>query len=243
MPTTPTLADVIWSALKADRDEFYTSTVGIVQTYNPLTDTVDVMLPVLQPVNVEGTVEYEQHPVIPNVPIAWPQGGDYIMTFPLPPGTEIMVMFTHNSIAMWRETGARQIPPGELGRHKLGSAVAYPGIRPTTRPLSPSPTHVAARVAGVYLGKEGEDQVIEVTSAGVGLGHLAVEPVALAPVLMAFVTATGAFIAAVGPLVGTPAIALPLAPPVMAAIGAAVTAVAAATANVAQIPATLVKGK
>ncbi len=239
MPATPTLAEVIWAAIKADRDDLMTTTVGVVQKYDPTTDTIDVVCPILRGLNVQGDIEYEELPVLPNVPIGWPEAGGFIIHFPIKAGDRVTLQFTHDSLGVWRETGDQAIP-GDIRRHSLASCIAHPGIRHSKAPLSPDPTHIAARTAGLVIGKEGGDAVIEITEEGIGLGHLAIEPVALAPPTATAIAALGVWAA----VLQANMLTIPLVPALAAAMVTPTATLAAAMGlNAPLIPATLVKGK
>lgn len=245
MPTTPDLADVITDGVEGRMIDVMTSTIGIVQKYDPATDTVDVNLPIMHPVNEDGDVAYQQLPVLPSLPIAWPQGGGFVLTFPLKKGDAVLVIFTHDDPGLWRETGAPQTIPTQLQRHSLAHGFVIPGVRPATTPLAPG--QAINRVAGIVLGKDGGDQVIEITDAGIGLGHLAVAPVALAPgvvtALNALSTWTKALQTALALGLGPTNAGVLIAAGLLPATTALTAALTAASVPGTGVPATLVKGK
>lgn len=141
--TTPTLAEVIRDAIEARVRGIYTATVAKIVKVYPKDQTVDVELVMLEPMNVlnDKDIEHIEHPVIMDLPIAYPRGGGFSIFMPPQIGDHVLVIFTHESIAQWRETGAKSVP-GDLRRHYLSHAVAYLGIGPQTDLLTdaPSPT-------------------------------------------------------------------------------------------------------
>jgi len=196
MPTMPTLASVIMDGVRGALDDVHTCTVAKVVLFDPMTETVNCQLQVLKPVNDAGEVAFEEPPILPDVPIAWPQGGGYAIKFPIKPGDFVLLVFSHESIAMWRETGTKSVPP-DLSRHSLGNGIAIPGILPTIAgQTSIDPTHLASKAAGLYMGKEGTPNTIEVSDAGINLGHMAIAPVALAPGVLTAMAAIATYAAA-----------------------------------------------
>lgn len=140
MPTAPTLAAVLRDMVEARVRGIYTATVGRVTYYNANDQTVSVELVMLDPINVvnEGELEHVEHPVLPDVPIAWPRAGGFSIFMPPKKGDHVLLIFTHESIANWRTTGTKS-PPGDIRRHNLSHAVAYLGIAPQTDLLKDPP--------------------------------------------------------------------------------------------------------
>lgn len=72
----------------------------------------------------------EELPVIPRVPIGYPQGGGWFVSYPLQPGDFVTLVFSERSIDRWIATAkkARQqsISTGDVGTHTLDGAIALP---------------------------------------------------------------------------------------------------------------------
>lgn len=239
MPREPSIAEVIRDALAAFGNQLMVATVAKVITYNPADNTL-VCLPVIRHAsNLAGEVDHEDSVPIPDVPVLWPRSGGYAATFPILPNDHVLLVFTHENTMMWRETGAIS-NPGDLRRHNLSNAWAIPGPSPMTQPLSPDVTHLAARAAGMVMGKDGGNPSIQVNELGILLGHLATMPVALAPPIMAFMAPVLAWITA-----AHPAIQPLLVGPQLAALNTAFTALqtAGGAQAIATVPATLVKAR
>lgn len=220
----PTLAEVITEALEHRLADVQVATVCRVKTYDPALQVADLIPVVRRPVRDEDgdIVDSEDLCVLPNVPVLWPRAGGFFLTMPLLPGDHVLAVFSHDSFAMWRESGS-VTDPGDLRRHSLANAVCFAGIFPTASPLSPTPLALAARAAGLVLGKDGAPQQIQINPTGIKLGALAVSPVALAVPLLVYVTALAAADTA-GAASDT-------------AIGSALTAIQAALAALVAIPA------
>lgn len=198
----PTLAEVIRAALEAHAGDLHTSTVCRVEKYDATKQVVDCVPVIRRPLeNAVGDVEHEEICVIPNVPVAWPRAGGFFIHLPLEVGDHVLVVFTHDNIGTWRQTGSVS-DPGDRSRHSLSSCIAIPGIASMLSPLSP--LDADARSAGLVLGKDGSAEQILVAEGEIRIGKLAVSPVALAvPTdanFAAHATAIGALVTTVGAL-------------------------------------------
>jgi hypothetical protein len=120
-------AEVISAAIDAKLLDLHTSMPGRVHKYDGDNNTVDVEPVVKRAVpRDDGTYAVEALPIIHNVPIAWPRGGGYAIRFPLSKGNAVTLHFSEVATAIWRTTG--QISePGDVVRHDLSYACAYPG--------------------------------------------------------------------------------------------------------------------
>lgn len=231
----PTQAEVIRGAIRAALAEVMTATVGKVVLYNPLTQTADVLPVMKRPYNVGyGVVDYEDLPVIMNVPVKQPRAGGFFVHMPIEVGDHVLLVFTHDDIANWRETGASS-EPDDLRRHSLGSCVALVGMADSTDPLSVvDPLEVAARLAGLVIGKDGSNAQIQWTADGfIQLGRVAPATPILSPVALSI--PTDAAIAMLQAEIAAQAAALAA---LTTAVGAMVTAFGAHTHVVAAAPGT-----
>lgn len=208
----PSDAEVIRDAIGAQIAEIHTCMVARVKSYSNETQTADLVPVVRRPIEfADGTVEHEEVCVLPDVPIKWLRCGNFTLTFPLVEGDHVLVLFTAQSIAMWRETGSI-VDPGDRRRHSLASAVAIPGMVPADGTLSIDPLALAARLAGVVFGVDGGPSQIQISESEIKLGAMAVAPVLLAPLVITMINALAAWVAAASPLIGTPTNQLVLAP-------------------------------
>jgi hypothetical protein len=74
-----------------------------------------------------GNVKWVTLPQILDVPVQFPQGGDYVLTMPLQPGDEVQLQFNDLNIDSWFTSGGIQ-NWNDKRRHDLSDAVAIPGI-------------------------------------------------------------------------------------------------------------------
>lgn len=81
--------------------------------------------------NEDGSKAYLEPPVFINVPICFPRGGGYAITFPLRAGDEVLIVFASRCVDAWWQSGGIQVPPS-LRMHSLSDGFAIPG--PTSIP-------------------------------------------------------------------------------------------------------------
>jgi len=177
----PTTSELIRDAMSARLADVNVATVGKVQAYDPLTQTASVVPVVKRPIeDSEGEFDHEAICILPNMPVLFPGGGGFFFHFPIEPGDFVLLVFCHDAIGTWRETGEVS-EPGDLRRHSLANAVAIPGILPSLAPRIDAPNPGTDPSEAVMLGR-----VVRVGDKTLAL------PVALAPIVDAFVTAFNA---------------------------------------------------
>jgi hypothetical protein len=68
-------------------------------------------------------------PECPDVPVYFPGGGGYVLTFPVAPGDDCLLVFAERAIDFWWEKGGVQ-KPSEFRMHDLSDGFAFVGFRP-----------------------------------------------------------------------------------------------------------------
>lgn len=135
MPLEPTLQEVIAEAIESRLLELHTAIPGKVISYDPATQTAEVA-PVVQRAEPaeDGGATLTALPSIPNVPVQWPRGKSFALSFPLAAGDHVLLVFSEAAIGHWRASG-ELAPAGDLRRHSLGYPVAIPGVAPDAQPI------------------------------------------------------------------------------------------------------------
>lgn len=183
------LAELVRAGVEAHTSELYVARPGKVTAYDPLTNTVVVQPMVKHALYTsDGERVFEDLPEIPFVPVLFPRAGAHAITLPIVPGDYVLLVFCDVSLAEWREGGGVS-EPVDARRHSLGWPVAFPGFFPDSSPLSPDPLDIAARAAGPVLGEHAGSSRIEIASAAIKLGKMAIDAVALATPTQAGLTA------------------------------------------------------
>lgn len=102
----------------------HTCLPGIIVAFDPEKQTAQVQ-PAIQRIFTEkGAVNL---PVCVDVPVQFPGGGDFFMTFPVKPGDECILWFSERAIDNWHVSGGTT-PPAEYRLHDLSDGLAMVGL-------------------------------------------------------------------------------------------------------------------
>lgn len=115
------LMDNIFNSLRV-------SIPGIIEEFNPVTQTATIKVAIREHVrqpNLDYT--WTEIPLLLDVPVVFPRGGGYVMTFPIQKGDECLVVFSDMCIDAWFASGGVQNQI-EKRRHDLSDAIAIPGL-------------------------------------------------------------------------------------------------------------------
>ena len=126
---TPTLAGFVTNALDGRMRGVRVALPGVVQTYDPTTQTCSVQPLVQDGVYDEsGTRIAERLPVVASVPVCFPGSGAFSVTWPVKPGDTVLLVFSSSSIDRWLALGG-EVDPIDDRRHHITDAIAIPGLR------------------------------------------------------------------------------------------------------------------
>ena len=116
-----TLIDKVFNTIRV-------SSPGIIQEFDPETQTATVKVAIREHVRQEN-MEYAwiEIPLLLDVPVVFPRGGGYVLTFPVKKGDECLVVFSDMCIDAWFSNGGVQNQI-EKRRHDLSDAIAIPGL-------------------------------------------------------------------------------------------------------------------
>lgn len=130
-PALATLASNIKQGIESRLKELHTSMPGIVESFD-----AENQLATIQPairrifITRDGDKEIlvpSDLPILINVPVIFPRGGGFSLTFPVTKGDECLLVFCERSIDNWHETGKVKVP-GAKRFHSLSDATAFVGI-------------------------------------------------------------------------------------------------------------------
>jgi len=124
---TPTLAEALAAALDARAAQIHTAVPARVISYDAAAQTADVA-----PATWTGSTA---PPVVPRVPVVWPQGGGGYLVFPLHGGDTGLLVACEADISEWRRTG-EEGPAADAAVHHQANAVFIPGCNPAASTLS-----------------------------------------------------------------------------------------------------------
>ncbi|MEL6180958.1 MAG: Gp138 family membrane-puncturing spike protein [Myxococcota bacterium] len=106
-------------------------------------------------------------PVLPNIPVLWPQGGGMALTFPLKPGDYVLLVFCDRSIDEWMQFGGTDVQPQSPQRFDINDPIAIAGINPFNSALK------SANATDMVLGEdEGSNpKQLRIGPEGISLGN------------------------------------------------------------------------
>lgn len=162
MSARPTLAEVQRRAIQSYLGDVFTAIVGRVETYDAARQTADLTPMVRRPLPTEDEdVTYEELPIIPNVPVLFPRGGGFSITWPIVPGNFLQLIVESLSISQWRRSGEIS-DSGDIRQNHLGSCVAIAGLGPNSDPIDSSQAGANALILEgpeIRLGKDATQHV------------------------------------------------------------------------------------
>lgn len=128
--------EMLRTALLGWQSEIWTSLPGIVQSYDPAKMTC-VVQPAIQGIFrlKDGTTKVVTLPLCLDVPVSFPTGGGFTLTFPIAKGDEGLLVFGSRCIDAWWQNGGVQ-PQAEVRFHDLSDGNFIPGIRSVPRVLA-----------------------------------------------------------------------------------------------------------
>lgn len=130
-PSVANLAENINQGISNRLKDLHTSMPGIVQSFDAAKQTASVQ-PAIRRVfvtrqGIEEVLEAKDLPVLINVPVQFPRGGGFSLTFPVKKGDECLLVFTERSLDNWHKFGGVR-DPGARRFHSLSDATVFVGI-------------------------------------------------------------------------------------------------------------------
>lgn len=122
MSFTPSLEEVLEQAVDDALVDVHTCMPAIVESFNASTQTVNVR-PALKRKYDDGTVS--ERPLILDVPVIFPKGGLFSITFPIKKGDDVLLLFSERSLERWKvESGV--VDPKDSRKFHLSDAFCLP---------------------------------------------------------------------------------------------------------------------
>lgn len=162
MSETPTLQDIITSAINSRVGRIHTAIPGKVLSYDSSTQTATIKPSVQAAFRLPGgDVEQFDLPNISDVPILFPAStvGNFSITFPISAGDQVVLVLQERSTEEWRATTEDSNTPQDLRRFDLSDAVAIPAGS------SPSSSIPAAGIDGSAMVLQGSSIKLGSSSA------------------------------------------------------------------------------
>ena len=109
--------------------------IGTVVSYNAATGTATIQPSIKARVTApDGSTSWVSMQPLPNVPVVFMGGGNFVATFPVQPGDEALVIFCSRCIAAWFQSGGQQVQ-AEMRMHDLSDGIAIIGPRSKARAI------------------------------------------------------------------------------------------------------------
>lgn len=167
-------------ALEGWQASIETSVVGIVQSFNPVAITCTVQ-PAIQARmrGPDGALSWVSLPLLVDVPVVFPSGGGYTLTFPVAKGDEALVVFSSRCIDAWWQSGGIS-PQVEMRMHDLSDGFALIGPRSQPRVLpgySAATVQLRADDGSAYIELAAGQLVNVVAPGGINLNGVLIDAV------------------------------------------------------------------
>jgi hypothetical protein len=178
--------DRVWTDWRC---ALHTAFPAKVVAYDAALQVVDVSPALLREVPTDVAREPWAYEALPDplvhVPILWPRGGGFALTFPLAVGDWVLVVCAEQATLLWRQTGAVGSEPGLCDPLGLNGLVAMPGWFPDASKLQ------GVSTTDLVLGTE--DGATAVRIKPDGTVHVGAEgvPLALATLVKSAMQALG----------------------------------------------------
>lgn len=182
-------------ALDGRQAEIWTSLPGVIESFDPVAMTATVQPTIQGQITDEtGTFSFVDLPLLEDVPVEFPSGGGFTLTFPVSKGDECVLVFAARCIDNWWALGDVQ-QPFEFRMHDLSDAFCRVGPRSQPRVLTPAVDTEAAQLRtddnkariSMYpdytIRAENPAGKIEITPGGVVTAHGDVSITLQAPVI------------------------------------------------------------
>jgi len=155
MSETPTLAEVLKDAMRAELLDVHTMLPCSVKSYDSETQKAS-LIPLLRKKYRDETIV--DLPVINDVPVQWPSGGGAFIHFPLSEGDTGMAIFCERSLDIWLSGEGETVTPNDPRHHDITDAVFIPCVRTFKTAFS--------GIIGTSIHIKHGDAEIELTSGG-----------------------------------------------------------------------------
>lgn len=127
--TTPDLATAVGDAIRSFLSEINTAEPGVVVRYDAATQTASIQPSLKIGFMVDGKREVRSKPVINHVPVMFVGSGGRQIKINVNPGDQVLLIFCHGSIDIWKSKGGEVDPGNDHRRHSLSDAIAIAGLQ------------------------------------------------------------------------------------------------------------------
>lgn len=123
-------AEAMIVVLDGHQANIWTSIPAIIQDFDPVRQTCSAQPALMMQIrNPEGVTSWQALPLLTDVPVHFPSGGGYTLTFPVQAGDECMVVFSKMCIDAWWQLGGANNVRNDMRQHSLADGIAFVGIK------------------------------------------------------------------------------------------------------------------
>lgn len=129
------LHEALLAALDGFQAKLWTALPAIIESFDADAMTVTAQ-PAIQArvLSQEGDWQWTTLPLLVDVPVIFPSGGGYTLTFPIALGDECLVLFSSRCLDAWWQSGGVQVQ-ADVRMHDLSDGIALVGMRSQPRVL------------------------------------------------------------------------------------------------------------
>lgn len=147
-------------ALDGLRTEIQTSLPAIIQSFDPVKRTCTAQPTIrYQMTNYDNTKKWVTLPIIVDIPVIFPSGGGYTLTFPIKQGDECLLIFASRCIDAWWYSGGVQ-NQDDIRFHDYSDGFALVGVNSRPKVIPNISTN------SVQLRSDAGRDFIEVAASG-----------------------------------------------------------------------------
>ncbi len=130
---TPTLTAAVQAIIENRLGNMHTCLPGVIKTYDTTKKTANIQPSLKRKYQNEDTEILL--PIIPNVPVCFPQTTTSIISVPLKVGDDALLIFSERSLDIWKSKGG-VISPEDTRKFDLSDAFAIPAPKPIQQGLA-----------------------------------------------------------------------------------------------------------
>lgn len=155
-------------AMEGMRTGLWTSMPGLIEAFDPATLTATVQLTIKGVVTgQDGQARFVNMPLLVDVPVHFPRGGNCTLTFPVTQGDECLVVFAARCIDSWWQSGGVQVPM-EPRMHDLSDGFAFVGFfsQATKIPVSTASAQLRSNDGTTFIDLNPATQKVRIVAPG-----------------------------------------------------------------------------
>jgi hypothetical protein len=153
--------EMLRKSMEGHTNELRVAMPGVVVSYDSSAQTATIQPAIKEKLLINGVVSDEDFPLLVDVPIMFPGGGGYALTFPISAGDEVLVIFADMCIDSFWQSGGTDNNQIDKRRHDLSDGMAIP-----TR-LSQASKLPSVSTSGVELRSEDGSMSMKITGSAI----------------------------------------------------------------------------